>query len=146
MKNFILLFIFIGSFLQLGNAQLEPVKWEFNYEKVSETEYMLHFDASIDKEWVIYGMEETDGPIPTSINFEEGEFELNDGIISHSKSIVANDEIFMLELEKFKQEALFTQKVTGKPGSTVTGWVTYMTCDGEKCLPPTDVDFSFELK
>ena len=52
----------------------------------------------------------------------------------------------MIELEKFKQEALFTQNITAQSGTTVKGWVTFMTCDGEKCLPPTDVDFSFDLK
>jgi thiol:disulfide interchange protein DsbD len=146
MKNLILIFVFIGSFLQLGNTQPKPVKWAFNYEKVSDTEYTLHFDASINKGWVIYGMEETDGPIPTSINFEEGDFALNDGIVSQSESTVAHDDIFMIELEKFKKEAIFTQNITAQSGTTVTGWVTFMTCDGEKCLPPTDVDFSFDLK
>ena len=27
----------------------------------------------------------------------------------------------------------------------VTGYLTYMTCDNEKCLPPVDVDFSFKF-
>ena len=52
----------------------------------------------------------------------------------------------MVELEKFKNEALFTQDVKADEGSMVSGFVTFMTCDGEKCLPPKDIDFSFELK
>ncbi len=146
MKNVILSLVLFVSIIQLGNAQPQPVKWEFNFEKVAENQYTLHFDASIEKGWVIYGMEETDGPIPTSIAFEEGEFELKEGIVSHSESTIAKDDLFMIELEKFKHEALFTQDISAQSGTTVTGWVTFMTCDGEKCLPPKDIDFSFELK
>ncbi|MFK7933527.1 MAG: protein-disulfide reductase DsbD family protein, partial [Saprospiraceae bacterium] len=28
----------------------------------------------------------------------------------------------------------------------ITGYLTFMTCDDEKCLPPTDIDFSFQLE
>lgn len=146
MKNVILILVFIGSFLNLGNAQPEPVKWSFDYEKVADNEYTLHFDASIESGWVIYGMDHSEGPIPTSIEFEEGKYELKDGIVAHSKSTTAKDDIFMIELEKFKKEAQFTQNISAQAGTTVTGWVTFMTCDGEKCLPPTDIDFSFDLK
>ena len=37
------------------NAQiLEPVKWESEVEKISDTEYKLVFKANIDKGWYIY--------------------------------------------------------------------------------------------
>ena len=32
-------------------------------------------------------------------------------------------------------------KGTGK----LSGYLTYMACDNERCLPPTDVDFSYDL-
>ena len=146
MKNLILvIFTFVLAF-NSASAQLEPVKWDFKVEKIAEQQYRLHFDATIDKGWVIYGMEQTDGPIPTSIEFEDGAFELTGSVHAHSESTITDDPMFMVELEKFKNEALFSQDVKADEGSLVSGFVTFMTCDGEKCLPPKDIDFSFELK
>jgi len=126
---------------------LEPVKWSFEAEKTSDGEYTLHFIADIEKDWVIYGMEENeDGPIPTSINFEEGTFVLLDEITSTSESTISDDPLFMIKLEKFKTQAHFTQLVKVDDPTKMAGWVTFMTCDGERCLPPTDIDFSFDLK
>ena len=47
---------------------------------------------------------------------------------------------------KFYNEARFTQRIKLLSDSaTITGNLDYMTCDDEKCLPPTDEDFSFDL-
>ena len=55
--------------------------------------------------------------------------------------------MFEVEVIKFldDQPYIITQKVTAKPGTEVSGYLTYMTCNKEMCLPPTDVDFSFTL-
>jgi len=148
MKNVILSLCALFSIqLAVSAQQLEPVKWSFEAEKTSESEYTLHFTADIDKDWVIYGMEELeDGPIPTSINFDEGSYELLSEISTTSESTITDDPLFMVKLEKFKTQADFTQVVSVDGATTISGWVTFMTCDGERCLPPKDIDFSFDLK
>ena len=64
--SFILLFAFTSVF-----AQLEPVKWSFQAERVSETEYDIIFTAKIDKGWSVYSpyLESDQGPIPTTFQF-----------------------------------------------------------------------------
>ncbi|MGY8920138.1 MAG: protein-disulfide reductase DsbD family protein, partial [Flavobacteriales bacterium] len=49
-------------------------------------------------------------------------------------------------LSKFYTKAKFIQKVKIKDKvSPVSGYLTFMTCDDTRCLPPTDIDFVFEL-
>jgi len=148
MRHFFNSIALLLTFLSTTIGQsITPVRWDSSVEKTADGEFLLTFTADIDKDWVIYGMEEhDDGPIPTSINFEEGTFQLDGTVESESESIVTDDQLFMIKLEKFKKQAVFTQKVKSSDLQTVKGWITYMTCDGERCLPPTDVDFSLELK
>jgi thiol:disulfide interchange protein DsbD len=57
------------------------------------------------------------------------------------------DKIFEMNLVKFKHSAVFTQRVKVSDYSKpITGYVSYMTCNAEMCLPPKDVDFKFVLK
>jgi len=148
MRHIAITFLLSISLAIVGLAQApSPVSWTTSAEKASDGDYLLTFAAAIKPDWVIYGLEEhDDGPIPTSINFDTGAYELRGEVESRSESSVTDDEIFMIKLEKFAKEAIFTQKVKATSGETVKGWITYMTCDGERCLPPTDVDFSLELK
>ncbi len=148
MRNIVTTTFLLLSLITVGFSQgPSPVNWTTSAEKTADGAYLLTFAADIKQDWVIYGMEEhDDGPIPTSINFEEGSFELDGTVASDSESIITDDKLFMIKLEKFKNKAIFTQKVKAPDGETVKGWITYMTCDGERCLPPTDVDFSLELK
>ena len=42
---------------------------------------------------------------------------------------------------------VFTQKVTVVDYSQpITGYLEFMTCDNERCLPPTEVDFKFSVE
>jgi thiol:disulfide interchange protein DsbD len=49
-----------------------------------------------------------------------------------------------MEVTKFAKYADFEQVVSFSDASKpITGYLTFMTCDDERCLPPTDIDFSF---
>lgn len=149
MMNKLTIILSLAFAFQVGLAaqQMEPVKWKFDAEKSTDGTHTLTFTAEIEKNWVIYGMEELDdGPIPTSINFEKGTYELVGDLNTESESSITDDPLFMVKLEKFKTEASFTQAIKISEPTTVSGWVTFMTCDGERCLPPKDIDFTFDLK
>ena len=61
------------------------------------------------------------------------------------KAIKEFDNMFDVDVIKFKDKAIFTKKFPIKKGVSLSGYVTYMTCDGEKCLPPTDVPFDLKF-
>ena len=129
-----------------------PVKWSFSSKQLNDTEFNLIYTASIEDSWYIYSqyLESEDGPIATSFTYEKGShFSLsgkNAETSSHRKEL--NDPLFdNMKVVKFAKKVVFTQKVkvtdVAKP---ITGYLTFMTCNNERCLPPSDVDFSFQLK
>ena len=51
-----------------------------------------------------------------------------------------------MEVTKFEKQAVFRQTIEIiSKDFKLTGYLTFMTCDDTKCLPPTDVEFSFNF-
>lgn len=139
-----LLFAFSG-FSQI----IEPAKWKFSQENLGNDEYLLHFDVTLDKGWNIYSQFITDeGPVPTSFTFEKNKKAELLGKVEEKGEHVKEgmDEIFGIYLKKYTGSVQFTQKVKAKAGVEIKGYLEFMTCDDEKCLPPSQVDFSFKLE
>ncbi len=130
-------------------AQINPVKWDYAATKINDTEFEVTFTATIDNGWNIYSQHtDPSGPVPTSINFEENaNIEIIGETVETGKKKEAFDELFGVNVIKFGGEVVFTQKVkaTGD-GNEIKGYLEYMSCDDEKCLPPKEVDFSIILK
>lgn len=142
----LMLTIVTSSYSQI----FKPVKWSFSQEKISDKEYYLVFTAKIDKGWTIYSQfTADDGPIPTTITFEESTgIELVGKASESGKKKEGMDALFGVNVIKFLADKPFVmkQKVKVKDASKkVSGYVTYMACDDEKCLPPTDEEFSFSF-
>lgn len=133
--------------LNLGHAQLEPVRWSFDAEKVSDTEYDIIFTARIDKGWAVYSphLESNDGPIPTSFEFYNNDLKAIGKAKEEGNRKETFDEMFGMNLIKFSGKARFTQRIKINESNTVSGHLTYMTCDDESCLPPADVNFEIAL-
>ena len=126
---------------------LEPVKWEFKSEKISNDELHLVFSVSIDDNWYLYGQEIPEGgPIPTTFHLDENEhFTLTGKVEDLTEPEIKFDPFFDMELPLFSNNAQFRQKikVLTEKEFTVTGFVEYMSCDDERCLPPQEKEFEF---
>ena len=149
MKGKILLLIAILAISAGVNAQiLEPVKWSFSQNKIGDNEFELVFTASIDRHWHLYSQDIPMTPPATTFSFEENSgVELLGKVTEESKVIEEYDPNFEMVLKYFANEAIFKQKVkvTSKTAAPIKGFLEYMCCDDTKCLPPTEVDFSFDL-
>ena len=130
-------------------AQVNPVKWSYTFEKIDDATYELTFIAQVDDGWYVYSQFlEDDGPIPTSLNFDEnttvsllGEAE------EEGKKKQGFDNMFQMELTKYSSKMVLKQKIkVSDTPESVKGYLEYMTCNDSQCLPPTAVDFEFELK
>ena len=137
----------VGSAEQSG--LLDPVKWSFEHEKLEEDTYVLKMIATVDPGWYIYSQNiDEGGPIPTSFIFTEGDhYQLIGETKEEGKGRVEGfDQIFEMNVIKFKKKVTFSQKVRLMDDSNpVSGSLEYMTCDDERCLPPQFVDFEFYL-
>ena len=150
--GYLLAFLFLipllsvhGQFQQGGI--LEPVKWAFSSNKISDTEAELIFTATIENKWHLYSQDIPMSPPATVFSFEEdGSFELIGEVEEVSEPIEEFDPNFEMELKYFAHEAVFKQKVKlGKGPVTIKGFVEYMCCDDTRCLPPTEEDFLFKF-
>lgn len=161
MKRLVLI-IYCGFFAVVSNGQiLEPVKWAFSHEKIKDNEYKLIFKASIDEGWHVYAQNiEEGGPIPTSFYFTPSkDYEVigsytqtDDGyitlILTEGAGESVYDKIFEMNLKYFSNVALFTQQIKNLTGKTITikGYLEYMCCDEQQCLPPSEVEFNFKIE
>lgn len=126
-----------------------PVKWAYAAKDAGNGQVDLIFTATIDEGWNTYSqfLESEDGPVPTSFTFEEGaHFKLVGKAKESGEKFTKYDNVFGMNLTKFKHKAIFTQRVEVKDFSKpIGGYLTYMVCNDEMCLPPKDVDFSFQV-
>src|ERR1035438_5868608 len=150
MKNVNFFFCVLVLFPFLSVAQiLDPVKWNFKTEQSKPGEATLIFTANIENKWHLYSQDiPKDGPIPTSFTFTiKPDYEIV-GKVNESKSIAENDQLFKITLKYFENKAVFTQKIkvlNAKPFK-VTGTLEFMCCDDKQCIPPAEVEFSFDIK
>ena len=128
---------------------LEPVKWSFDSKKTGDNEFELHFTPKIESGWYVYSQNiEEGGPVPTSFEFEDIEgYKLVGKVTETGPVKEEHSEIFDMVLRYYKKDVKFIQKVklSGSKASP-KGYFTFMTCNDKTCLPPTDVEFSFDLE
>jgi hypothetical protein len=141
LNRFIFCFFFLTFNIILGNTYAQtPVSWKFSGKKVNGGTEITAI-AEIQQGWVIYGQTMVEeGPVPTtfSIGGKEIRFE------EITKPVISTDELFELKLEKFSGRAVFKYILQNYAAGDVRGEVRYMTCDGQKCLPPAKVQFDLK--
>lgn len=150
MKKIILsLLIAIISFS--GYSQIQnPVKWKYTVEKNGTENATLVITAKIDKGWHLYSQFVGDGgPIPTTIKFKPSKEFTTVGKTEESpKPHSVYEELFGMKVPFFENNATFKQKI--KVNSTtdfkVNGTLEFMVCDDKQCLPPEEMEISFDVK
>ena len=148
MKKIFILFFTLLSVITLAQI-FNPVSWDFSQIQVSDNEIELQFKATIDDGWYLYSQFiGDDGPVPTELTFtSEGGYSLV-GNPKEGEPIEEFDPNFDMILKYFKNEAIFTQivQVSSSEDFNLDGNVYFMVCDEAQCLPPEEVEFSFEIK
>lgn len=144
--SLLLSFISLTLFAQIQN----PVKWTYSVENNGKEEATLVIKASIDKGWHLYSQFIGEGgPVPTSFRFDKSNnYSLVDKVTEIPKAKPIFDEIFGMQVAWFEKTATFKQKikVTSNKDFKLSGALEFMVCDDKQCLPPEEVEFTFELK
>ncbi len=141
-----LLLIYCHSFSQ----PLNPAKWTYDTEIISNDEIELIFKAAIDEGWHMYGLNmPEEGPYPVSFNYSDtAGFKISGQPVAVIPPVVKFDEILGMKLETLEGKGVFKQRIkrlTGKP-FTVSGYVEYMACNDKTCTPPLEQEFTFLIK
>jgi thiol:disulfide interchange protein len=126
-----------------------PVKWSFTTKDAGNCQMDLIITGTIDDGWYTYSqfLESDEGPVATSFTFKDGaHFKLVGKAQESGDKFTVHDKVFDMKLTKFKHKAVFTQRVeVSDPSKPIKGYVSFMSCNDEMCLPPKDIDFSFTV-
>lgn len=130
------------------NAQiLNPVKWTSKTEKISETEFNLVLNGTIENEWHVYSQfTPEDGPLPMVLTFaaQKGNFELV-GKAKESPYKKQFNDVFGVDEYYFEHTVKVTQrvKITNPKTSKIKLELEYQVCK-TSCINE-DKDFVFDI-
>lgn len=144
-----LLLLFLLSFPLAAYSQIyDPVTWDFSYEKMGEGKYELVYSATIESGSHIYSMDvPAGGPIPTSFTYNPDQgYTLDGKTFEVTPPEEKFDEAFGFNIKSFSGKAEFRQKITSQSGNfTVTGSLSFMSCNNTTCSPPKDIEFEIKI-
>ena len=147
MRN--LLTILVLFITGLGFSQIQdPVKWKSSIEKISDTEYQIKLEATIEGEWHMYSQfTPDDGPLPMEFIYEnaEGNYEPQ-GKATESEYTVQYNDVFEVDEYYFAKEAQFTHNIiiTNPEVQNILLDVFYQACT-DMCIS-FDKFFVFDLE
>jgi thiol:disulfide interchange protein DsbD len=126
---------------------LDPVKWKSKTEKISETEFNLVLEGTIESGWHVYSQFTPDGgPIPLELKFAKsaGNYELV-GKTKESKTRKEYNSVFEVDEIFFEKKVVLTQKVKIVNSKTrnIKLKIDYQACK-EVCIN-LNKDFQFEI-
>ena len=129
-------------------AQTEnPVKWSHSVADKGDGLYTVELKAQIEEGWHIYV---TDGKLafnPTTFEFTTGEGVATEGDLrALSEAKVEKDELLMMEIGHYDNEAVFQQdfKLKGEGGEVKVA-ISYQACNEGSCLTPTTEEVTVSL-
>ncbi len=138
-----MLLLCLGAWAQFEN----PVKFTVEKRAVSDTEFEIVFSGSIESGWHVYGPDIADGgPTKAAITLEKQEGVKPVGALKVEGEVHRGmDPMFEMEVSYMENSTKLVQRfeITGEKYD-LAGYLTYGACNDESCLPPTDVDFSFQ--
>lgn len=143
------IFLFASLLLSLViHAQiLDPVKWKTSVKQLSNNEFELVMNATIDNEWHMYSQFTPEGGVlPTEFTYknQKGNYSLVGKTVESPYKKVFND-IFEVDEYFFAHNATFTQKVkvTNTSLKEIKVDLFYQVCK-EQCITQ-DKSFTFKL-
>ena len=127
----------------------DPVKWSTSVEQLSDNEFLLISTATIESGWHLYSQDvPEDGPLPTTFSYDDANGSI--GIVGNTveeKGHIVDDPVFEMRIKYFEHKTEFKQKVSVSADiDTVKGYVEFMVCDDQKCLPPVEQELVFRVR
>ncbi len=143
-RNIIFFFTFIVSYLTFSQ---NPVTFETTVKKVSDTNFQLITNATIEEGWRLYSQNLLDGgAIPTEFVYEESNSYTLLGPTIESESITKFDPIFSLDQTYFESFSTFSQDIQiEKNISYLNAKIYFQACDDIVCIfREADLIFNFD--
>ncbi|HAY3550996.1 thioredoxin family protein [Elizabethkingia meningoseptica] len=136
-----LLFIYTGFSAQIKDV----VKWTYQLNKISDTEYEAVLTAKMDNGWHLYSKDlPPDSGIPTEMKVTSKDVQPVGGFREEGKKIEEFSEAFGAQIVYYSGVAKFIQKFKvkdPKKGAKVAAEITFQVCNDRVCLAPNTLEF-----
>ncbi|MGB0933785.1 MAG: protein-disulfide reductase DsbD N-terminal domain-containing protein [Lishizhenia sp.] len=141
MKIYLLASLLLFSFITFSQKKVD---WTSSYSS-ENSEIVLH--AEIQEGWHLYSqyLGNDLGPISTEIVFNPNKKVQFSNKTNEPTPKVSYDENFGGDLSYFEKEVSFRNKIKVTGETIVNGYVVYMVCNDEMCLPPAEEKFEIKL-
>ena len=138
----------------MEGGMFDPVSWEFSADNLGNNQVLITAKPTIDEGWHLYADLGNDLPIPTTFWLNEehskDKYTMVGKVFSSpevDKKDVFFDEAFQVDVAYLPHDAVLQMKVQLNASSDLLkGELEYQTCNDERCLPPTPVDFAVDVK
>lgn len=141
-----LLWLFSLLIITTFHAQVKDVvKWDYQLNKINESEYEAVLTAKIDNGWHLYSKDlPPDTGIPTEMKVTSKDATKVGGFREVGKKISEFSEAFGGQIVYYSNSVKFIQKVKlkdPKKGGKITAEIMYQTCNDKICLAPNTLEF-----
>lgn len=122
-----------------------PVQWSFELNQINDAMLDVVFTAQIEEPWYLYDINLPEGgPVSTAVHYDQLEnCSLEGALRNVSKAQAYYEAVFEMDLRKHSKTAVFAQKIriNDPTAYVIEGYVEFMACNNENCLPPEQVEF-----
>lgn len=141
LSTLVCLFFSLAMFAQMEN----PAQWSYRLVQKADGAH-IEFKVNIDPGWHLYDLNLPEGgPVSTTFHFEKLQgCSLAGEVKSLQKATSYHDAIFGMTLRSYEKQASFIQAITieNRDLLHIEGYVQYMLCDDQSCLPPNSLEFT----
>ncbi|MBK8485153.1 MAG: thioredoxin family protein [Saprospiraceae bacterium] len=148
-KGLFSLVLALGFSLTSFSQILEPVHWSHEVKRLSPNTFEIILKAKMDAGWAIYSQSsDPNAAQPTEISIQKAPgLELIGKAEEIGKKKEGPEPLFdNLIVSKYYDHVAFVQKIKVKdPSKPIQASAYFMSCNSEKCIPPTNQDFAISL-
>ena len=142
-------FLLLALNSDLHAQDKHPVQWSFELNKIEAGLLDVVFTANIASPWYLYDINLPEGgPVSTAVHYDKLEgCSLEGALRNISKPKPYYEAVFEMNLRKHEETAVFAQRIriSNPDAFLIEGYVEFMACNNENCLPPEQVEFKLAL-
>ena len=126
----------------------DPTTWKTEVKMLGGDKYQLIFHLALKTGWHVYVKTKN---MDESLIVPSFTFDKNDAVTvtgeTMAKGVISTMKVEgMGMISMYTGKVIYTQDITAKKGTKITGSYTYQTCNESTCLPPKTKKFSVVIK
>lgn len=142
------IFAFIVFLFASAFAQNNPAKWSFRTNKINDSIAELVLQCNLPTGWHLYSQYTKGTEQPIEFSFVKSNAYTRIGGVKEPKHLSKYDKFAKDTTRYFEGSVTFHQriKINTEKDFKVKGSVNFQLCENGSCIPPEDVEYTFDVK